>query len=57
MPEPIVAVQITTAAEQKWAAYNARMAALFRERNKHDVNSPEREAAAQRILALWAAEG
>jgi len=40
-----------------WAAYNASMAALFTVRNQHDVDSPEREAVAQQILALWAAEG
>ena len=46
-----------TAAEHKTARYNEKMAALFAERNKHDVDSPEREAAAQAILSLWVSEG
>jgi hypothetical protein len=33
------------------------MAELFTERNKYPVDSPEREAAARAILALWVAEG
>lgn len=57
MPEPIEAEPAKTAAEQKWAAYNARMADLFSERNKHAVDSKEREAAAEAILAMWVAEG
>ena len=56
MPEPIEAEQIRNASEEAWAAYNARMVGLFRQRNQHPVNSPEREAAAQAILALWVAE-
>ena len=57
MPEPSATELANTAAEQMIASYNARMAALFTERNKHAVDSPEREAAAEAILALWAAEG
>lgn len=57
MPEPIEAGQIKAAGEQKWADYNTRMAELFVDRDKYPVDSPEREAAAQAILALWAAEG
>src|ERR1035441_6401918 len=45
------------AAEQKWAAYNRKMAELSAERDKYPVDSPEREAAAKAILALWIAEG
>ena len=57
MPEPNAAELAKTAVEQKTAAYNRKMAGLFAERNKHAVNSPEREAAAEAILALWVAEG
>jgi hypothetical protein len=57
LPEENNSDQITLAAEQKWAAYNSKMATLFRERNKYPVDSPEREAAAKAILALWVAEG
>jgi hypothetical protein len=49
--------QIMLAAEQNWAAYNRKMADLFAERNKYPVDSPEREAAAKAILALWVTEG
>ena len=56
MPEPIEADQIKTAA-LKWAAYIARMADLFVVRDKYPVDSSEREAAAQKTLELWAAEG
>lgn len=57
MPEPIEAIQVKIASEEIWAAYNARMVELFRERNQHTVDSPEREAVAQAILALWVAQG
>ena len=50
MPEPIEENQIKIAPEEVWAAYNLKMAALFTERNKHPMDSPEREAAAQAIL-------
>jgi hypothetical protein len=56
-PEPNAAELANTAAELKTARYNEKMAALFTERNYHDVDSPEREAAAEAILALWVAEG
>jgi len=42
---------------QKWASYNEEMVELFRERDKHPLDSPEREAAAQAILAQWVSEG
>jgi len=57
VPEPIEENQIKIAPEEVWAAYNLKMAALFTERNKHPMDSPEREAAAQAILALWVAQG
>jgi hypothetical protein len=57
MREPIEPKMEKTAAEQKLSACNARMADLFLERNKYAVDSPEREAAAEQILALWVAEG
>jgi hypothetical protein len=57
VPEPIEAIQVKIASEEIWAAYNARMVELFRERNQHTVDSPEREAVAQAILALWVAQG
>ena len=57
MPKPNAAELAQTAAEQKTATYNLKMAALFTERNKHPMDSPEREAAAQAILALWVAQG
>jgi hypothetical protein len=57
VPEPIKADEIKAAAEERWASYNRRMADLFRERDTHPVDSPERTAAAERILALWVAEG
>jgi hypothetical protein len=56
MPESTEADQIKTAA-LKWATYNAKMAELFSERDKYPVDSPEREAAAQKILDLWVAQG
>ena len=49
--------QIKLTAEQKWAAYNRKMADLFAERDKYPMDSPEREAAAKAILVLWVAEG
>jgi hypothetical protein len=56
MPKPTEADQIETAT-LKWAAYNAKMAELFVERDKYPLDSPERESAAQRILDLWEANG
>lgn len=57
MPEQNEPEQSKTAPEQKWASYNEKMAELFRERDRHPLDSPEREAAAQVILALWVSEG
>jgi hypothetical protein len=57
LPKPKDFEQITTTAEEKWAAYNRRMADLFSKRDEYPVNSPEREAAAKAILALWVAVG
>ena len=57
MPGPNDPEPISTAAERKWAAYNLKMTALFSQRDKYPVDSPEREAAAEAILALWVAEG
>ena len=57
MPEENEPDQIKLTAEQNWAAYNRKMAELFAERDKYPVDSPEREAAAKAILALWIAEG
>ena len=57
MSKDIEPDQIKLAAEQKWAAYNRKMADLFAERDKYPVDSPEREGAAKAILALWVAEG
>ena len=57
MPDENEFDQIMLAAEQKWAAYNRKMADLFAERDKYPVDSPEREGAAKAILALWGAEG
>ena len=57
MPEENQPDEIKLITEQKWTAYNRKMAELFTERNKYPVDSPEREAAAKAILALWVAEG
>ena len=57
MPEPIESVTEKAAAEQKLASYNLTMAGLFGERNKHAMHSPERQIAAEAILALWLSEG
>lgn len=57
MSEPNDLEPISTATEQKWASYNAKMITLFSSRDKYPVDSPEREAAAEAILALWVAEG
>jgi hypothetical protein len=40
-----------------WEAYNTKMTSLFTERDQHPLESPERTAAAEKILALWYAEG
>ena len=52
MPEENQSATTKTAAEQRMATYNRKMAGLFTERNKYHVDSPEREAAAKAILAL-----
>ena len=57
MPKPNDFEQITTTAEEKWAAYNTSMRSLFAERDRFPLESPERTAAAEKILALWDAEG
>jgi hypothetical protein len=57
MPEENQSATTMTAAEQRMATYNRKMAGLFTERNKYPVDSPEREVAARAILALWVAEG
>jgi hypothetical protein len=55
--EPIRASQIEIASEEVWAAYNAKMTDLFAERDRWPVSSPQREAAALAILALWVSQG
>jgi hypothetical protein len=45
--------KIALPADEKWTAYNTKMAVLFAERDTHPVNSPARLVAAERILALW----
>ena len=57
MPEQNEPEQSKTAPERKCAFYNEKMVELFRERDRHPLDSPEREAAAQAILALWVSEG
>ena len=57
MPEQNEPGQSETAPERKCASYNEKMVELFRERDRHPLDSPEREAAAQAILALWVSEG
>jgi hypothetical protein len=49
--------QIELTSDQKWAVYNRKMTALFAERDKYPVDSPERETAAEAILAHWVADG
>jgi hypothetical protein len=57
LPEQNESEQSRTAPDQKWALYNEKMVELFRERDKHPLDSSAREAAAQAILALWVSEG
>lgn len=57
MSEERDSVSIETAGDEKWTAYNGKMAVLFADRDTHPVNSPERHVAAERILALWVTEG
>ena len=49
--------EIKSSGDLKLAAYNTRMAELFGERDKYPVDSPERTAAAEKILAHWWTEG
>jgi hypothetical protein len=51
LPDENNSDQIELTPEQKWAAYNSKMTALFAERDKYPVDSPERGAAAEAILA------
>jgi hypothetical protein len=48
---------IKLAAEAKWAAYNQKMRELFAERDAQPMDSPKRDAAVEKIMALWVAEG
>jgi hypothetical protein len=57
LPTPNSEEQIKKATEQKLAAYNGKMKDLFKERDKHPVDSAEREAAARRIFDLWMEDG
>ena len=57
LPDENNSDQIELTSEQKWAAYNSKMTALFADRDKYPVDSPGREAAANAILAHWVAEG
>jgi len=49
--------QVKVAATEKWAAYNGAMAALFAERDRYPMDSAERDAAVEKIMTLWVAEG
>ena len=58
MTEPIIeSGQGHALAEKSWAIYNQQMADLFRERDRHPVDSSERTAVAEKILVLWIAAG
>jgi hypothetical protein len=57
MPEPADADQMKLPADAKWAAYNAKMVTLFAERDTFPMDSPERDAVVEKIMALWIAEG
>ena len=57
LPELTEAQQTRTAAEHKLVAYNNKMVTLFVERNTHQIDSPERTAVVERIVALWWSEG
>ena len=56
MPEPDEE-QVKVAATKKWAAYNGAMVALFAGRDAFPLDSPQRDAAVGKIMALWVAEG
>jgi hypothetical protein len=55
MPEP--SEERVTAATERWAAYNLAMVALFAERDLYPMDSAERDAAVEKIMTLWVAEG
>jgi len=57
MPESESAEQAKLAAEAKWVAYNQKMATLFAERDTFPMDTPKRDAAVQKIMALWVAKG
>jgi hypothetical protein len=57
MADPESPEQAQLAAEAKWAAYNQKMATLFAQRDTHPMDSPERDAVVEKIMALWVAEG
>jgi hypothetical protein len=57
MVEPIDGEHVKVATEDKWAAYNEKMEILFAERDLHPLESPERDAVVEKIMALWVAEG
>ena len=58
MTQPINdSARIKTSTQDRWRLYNQKMAPLFAERNRFPSDCPERDAAAQRILDLWIAEG
>ena len=57
MREPTEGQRIKTVVDQKLAAYNRKMSALFAERDKYPVDSPERSAVVERIYGLWMDEG
>ena len=57
MPERNEADDVNVSANRKWTDYNKKMASLFAERDLHPVDSAERTAVAEKILALWVAEG
>jgi hypothetical protein len=57
LPEPKEAYEFETADAPKLTAYNHAIITLFLERDTHAVDSPERTEVAERILAVWIAEG
>ncbi|MGA2171334.1 MAG: hypothetical protein ABSG62_24380 [Terracidiphilus sp.] len=49
--------QSKTVSGERREVYNKKVAALFAERDKHPMEPPGRDAAVQRIMGLWVAEG
>ena len=49
--------QLRATLTEKLAAYNGAMAALFAERDNFPLDSPQRDAAVEKIMKLWVAEG